>query len=215
MKFCAIIPDRRDRPELTGHCLAQLRRMTTYPDEVLHINIVPADNRFDLISRIRSGFEIAASKGIDWCFIIENDDFYPANYFNRFTPYLDRHDFIGEDQTIYYNLRNQTHKTFGHQFRSSLFTTAFRISALNNFEWPGDENPFLDIEMWKYARYKRRAFINTGAIGIKHGLGLCGGKGHKMHMQNHDHDLNWLASHVDEMSFQFYKVMIEKLKVTA
>ena len=213
-KFCAIIPDRGDRSELTAHCFAQLRRMTTYPDYIFHVNHKPLFDGFDLISRIAIGIDMAKKENVDWCFIIENDDFYPVKYFDRFAPYMDRHDFIGDQLTTYYNLKNLTHKTFNHPHRSSLFTTAFRISALNNFEWPSDENPFLDIELWKYARFKRRAFINTGAVGIKHGLGLCGGKGYIMNMQNHDHDLNWLSLHVDEMSFQFYKGMIDKLKVT-
>lgn len=215
MKFCCIIPDRGDRPELTAHCFKQLRRMSVYPDKVFHIAYLPdMCGSFDLVSRVRHGVADAAEAGFDWCFIIENDDYYPANYFDRFAPYLDRHDFIGDQLTTYYNLKNLTHKTFNHPHRSSLFTTAFRISALNNFEWPGDENPFLDIEMWKYARFKRRAFINTGAIGIKHGVGLCGGKGHQMNMPNQDQSLDWLSNHVDEMSFQFYKGMIDKLKVT-
>lgn len=214
MKFCAIIPDRGDRSDLTAHCFKQLKRMKTYPDKVYHINYTPKSEGYDLIDRVIEGTMRAKADGIDWCFIIENDDYYPVRFFDGYLPYFERHDFIGDQYTVYYNLRNLTHKEFSHPHRSSLFTTAFRISALNNFEWPRDENPFLDIELWKYARFKRRAFINTGAIGIKHGLGLCGGKGHKMHMQNHDQDLNWLSSHVDEISFQFYKGMIEKLKVT-
>lgn len=213
-KFCAIIPDRNDRPELTEFCLKQLRRMSNYPDKVYHINYTPLSEGYDLIDRIQEGVRLAYADGIDWCCIVENDDFYPANYFDRLSVNFERHDFIGDQLTTYYNLKNLTHKTFNHPHRSSLFTTAFRISALNNFDWPVSENPFLDIELWKHARFRRRTFINTGAIGIKHGIGLCGGKGHKMHMSNHDQNLEWLSSHVDEMSFQFYKEMIEKLKVT-
>jgi hypothetical protein len=212
--FAAITPDRGDRKPLFNHCLHQIRRCSAYPDQHYIINYPPLSAGFDLIERVRAGIHKAVNDGIDWVFIIESDDYYPSNYFERFLPYLERHDFIGDQLTTYYNLRNLTYKEFSHPHRSSLFTTAFRISTLNNFEWPEDQNPFLDIEFWKYARFKRRAYINTGAIGIKHGLGLCGGKGHKMHMQNHDQDLNWLSSHVDEMSFQFYKGMIEKLKVT-
>jgi hypothetical protein len=212
-KFCAIIPDRKDRPELTDFCLKQLRRMSVYPDQVYHMSYIPEMcGEFDLVSRVRSGVSEAMKDGFDWCFIIENDDYYPVNYFERFLPYLNRHDFIGDQLTTYYNLRNLTYQRFNHPFRSSLFTTAFRISALNNFEWPGDVNPFLDIELWKYARFKRRAFINTGAVGMKHGLGLCGGKGHVMNMKESDWNLSWLEKNVDEMSFQFYKGLVEKLK---
>lgn len=208
--FCAIIPDRGDRPELTEFCLKQLDRMIRKPDMVFHIKNKPESERYDLISRVYRGTLTAKAEGIDWCFVIENDDYYPANYFDRFTPYFDKYDFIGEEQTFYYNLKNLTHKTLEHKFRSSLFTTAFRISALNNFEWPPDTTPFLDIELWKYARFKRRMFIKTGAIGIKHGLGMCGGKGHQMNFKNPD--LEWLKNNVDEMGFEFYTGLMEKLK---
>lgn len=213
-KFCCIIPDRGDRPELTEHCFRQLRRMSVYPDFIHHINDSPIDDQVDLIPRIQKGVHLAAEAGVDWCFIIENDDYYPVNYFERFLPHMERHDFIGDQLTTYYNLRNNTYQRFSHPYRSSLFTTAFRISALNNFEWPEYDNVFLDIELWKYARHKRRTFINTGAVGVKHGIGLCGGKGHVMKMKEKDSDLSWLSKNVDERSFQFYKGMIEKLKET-
>jgi hypothetical protein len=215
MKFCAIIPDRGDRPELTEFCLKQIARQTKQPEKVFHIKHKPYTERVDLISRVKLGVTMAKDAGIDWCFIIENDDFYPANYFDRFTPYLDNHDFLGEEETVYYNLRNLTYKTLEHKFRSSLFTTAFRISSLNNFEWPADTTPFLDIELWKYARFKRRKFIQTGAVGIKHGLGLCGGKGHVMNLRNQDLELKELERLTDEMGFEFYKALIEKLRVAA
>lgn len=213
MNFCAIIPDRGDRPELTEFCLKQIARQTKQPERIFHVNYEPQTDGVDLISRVRGGVESAKYHGIEWCFIIENDDYYPANYFDRFTPYFDKFDFIGEEETVYYNLRNLTYKTLEHKFRSSLFTTAFRVSALNLFEWPADTTPFLDIEMWKYARFKRRKFIKTGAVGIKHGIGMCGGKGHVMNLRNQDNDLHELTRLTDEMGFEFYKKLIEKLKV--
>lgn len=211
-KFCAIIPDRGDRPELTKFCLQQLDRMKVKPEKVYHINHRPDTERFDLISRVHKGISIARAEGFDWCFIIENDDSYPANYFERFLPFMDKNDFLGDEASTYYNLRNLTYRTFEHRYRSSLFTTAFKISALNNFDWPSDHSPFLDLDIWKYARFKRRFFIKTGAIGMKHQMGLCGGKGHQMRMQNIDTDLAWLQDHVDEMSFEFYCGLIEKFK---
>lgn len=211
-KFCCIIPDRGDRPELTEHCFKQLNRMTIQPDKIYHVNHRPETERFDLISRVHKGISIAKAEGFDWCFIIENDDYYPPDYFIRYVPFMEKSDFIGEQESIYYNLRNLTYKTLVHQYRSSLFTTAFRISALNNFEWPANTSPFLDIDIWKYARHKRRMFIKTNAIGIKHNLGLCGGKGHIMNMPNRDEDLNWLRDRTDDMSFEFYAGLVERLK---
>lgn len=215
MKFCAIIPDRGDRPELTQFCFQQIDRMKVKPEKIFHINHRPETERFDLIPRVMKGVAQAKSEGFDWCFIIENDDYYPANYFERFIPFMDDHDFMGEETTIYYSLIQKAYKVLNHDYRSSLFCTAFRISALNLFKPPAVTSPFLDIDLWKYARFKRRMFIKTGAIGMKHNTGLCGGKGHVMHMPHADKDLLWLREHTDEMGFQFYKGMVQKLKVTA
>ena len=186
--------------------------MSVQPDKIYHMNFTPLSDKFDLVDRVFKGACLAKADGIDWCFVIENDDHYPFRYFERFLPHLEKYDFIGEDKTTYYNLSNQTYRTFDHQYRSSLFTTAFRVSALNLFEWPADETPFLDLDLWKYARHKRRKFIETGAIGIKHGLGLCGGKGHKMRLKHFDDRLHYLRTHVDEIGFEFYSKMIEKIK---
>jgi hypothetical protein len=77
------------------------------------------------------------------------------------------------------------------------------------------KTPFLDIEIWKYAKStsKRCKFIDdTGSIGIKHGIGLCGGKGHKMEMNNKDPDMTWLKARVDNDSFEFYKQLSDSIK---
>jgi hypothetical protein len=212
VKFAVIIPDRRDRPEFTKNCLRQLERMTLKPDRVFHIDHPALGPGFDLIDRVRQGVSLAEQAGFDWCFIIENDDYYPANYFERFANYTFDYSFLGQDYSDYYNLKNLTQNRFQHDYRASLFTTGFRISALNNFTWPENSKPFLDIELWKYARHKKRKFIDTGALGIKHGLGLCGGKGHQMNWpKNYDKDMNDLRKKVDAESFQFYKSMADKL----
>lgn len=189
--------------------------MSVQPDQIYHINEPAISEGFDLVSRIKRGVGHAAADRIDWVFVIENDDYYPFNYFDRFLPYMEKYDFIGEDKSTYYNLQNKTYKTFDHPYRSSLFTTAFRISALNLFDWPPDFKRFLDIELWKYARHKRRKFIETGALGIKHGQGLCGGNGHKMRMKFEDQQLTYLRQHTDEIGYEFYSKMIEKIKVKA
>lgn len=192
--------------------MKQLSRMSTSPDKVYHINYPPRSEQFDLVDRISDGVFQAHKDGIEWVFVIENDDYYPFNYFDRFMPYMEAYDFVGQDYSTYYNLKNCTYKTFDHPYRSSLFTTAFRIEALNNFEWPDNSKPFLDIALWKYARFRRKKFIDTGAVGVKHGLGLCGGKGHKFTMQNKDEGLHYLRANTDEIGFQFYRGMIEKLR---
>jgi len=209
--------DRNDRPELLKHCKEQFLRMRPpgWISLAKHwiINDSPRTDKPDLTARIQRGYNsIKSYKDItqDWIFILENDDFYPANYLEEFAPYMQDYDFIGSDRTIYYNLRNRTWEETHHPNHSSLFCTAFRVSAMENFKWHQAHPVFLDLDIWKYAKRFRRKFIDTGAIGMKHGIGLCGGKGHIQQFTNKDPDLSWLQSRVDTESFEFYK----KLKVS-
>jgi hypothetical protein len=200
--FAVIIPDRNDRPEFTSHCFAQLSCMTLKPNEVFHINYAPISKGFDLAERVYRGVLQAKAAGIDLVFIIENDDYYPADYFERMLS--KEADFYGSDFSVYYHLKNRTFKLIDHPFRSSLFHTGFKISTLGKFQWHGDQ--FVDVRLWKHAYNKKlkRAFIPTGAIGMKHGQGLCGGKGHRMEFPHCDYDMNWLKDNVDKESFFFY-----------
>jgi hypothetical protein len=215
-KFCIIIPDRGDRRELTEFCLKQIDRMSVKPDKIYHINHKPQTEKVDLIHRVKTGINQAKADGFEYVFIFENDDYYPPYYFERYLAEWGNADFIGDDKTTYYNLRNQTYRTFEHKFRSSLFTTAFRISALNNFDWNSfdQHTPFLDIKLWEYARFRKRKFVQSDAIGVKHGVGLCGGKGHGFKMPHFDEDISFLKSHVDNKAFEFYGKMMGELKAT-
>lgn len=207
MKFATITPTRQDRPELLEFCKHQLSRMEVKPDHSFFIDFPPKDDKVDIVWRVFEGIQKAAEIGFDLVFIVENDDFYDKTYFNH----IPDADFIGESNTIYYNLRNKTYQNFNHPGRSSLFTTGFKISALKGFR-PNPNDRFLDISLWKFANLnnKKMAFRETGAIGIKHNIGLCGGKGHVLRMKHSDNDLEWLSEQVDQEAFEFYKKFAEE-----
>lgn len=218
MKFAAVIPDRGDRPQLFDFCLKQMDRMTLQPDKTYIINHKPIDDRFDLVHRVIEGVKMAKEDGYNLVFIVESDDFYPANYFERFKPFFDSCDFFGQNFSYYYHLGNRTWSllTNDHRYRSSLCATGFKISALNNFTWPDPYGkPFLDINIWQHARHHKRIFLDTGMIGIKHGIGLTGGIGHKREWHNKDPKLEWLKNRVDKDSFEFYKLLSEELHIPA
>jgi hypothetical protein len=208
-KFAVIIPDRGDRPAMIKHCFDQIARMTLKPDKVYHINFPPVDNRMDLVERVYDGVQMAKADGFDLVFILENDDYYPADYFERVD--MSKAAFFGHEQTYYYNVKERTFNSFYHVLRSSLFTTGFRISCMDGFQWGGDQ--FLDIRIWDWARKKgfARQMTLSGAIGIKHGIGLCGGKGHKMKLKNCDPEMKWLRERVDRDSYLFYAQLSREL----
>jgi hypothetical protein len=209
-KFCTITPTRGDRKELLAFTMYRM------PEDIekIIVDYAPESDEVDLIPRIRKGIEIAKSKGFEYALIIEDDDYYPDEYYELAQKEFTNGDFFGFDNTLYYNLKNRTYEVLNHARRSSLFCTAFKISALDNFRWPADHFKFLDIRIWEYAfneGYRVKLLKNNPSIGIKHGIGKCAGKGHTMKWEKEDPYLNYLRSKVDDQAFEFYKTLSEKL----
>lgn len=202
--FCVIIPNRPGREVLYENCMRQISQMTTQPDRIYNIDYPSISEEVDISERVLSGIELAKKDGIDLCFIIENDDAYPTDYFERFGEM--KEDFFGCETTYYYHIGNRTWQEFIHKNRSSLFTTGFRISAIEGFQLPSSIH--VDVELWKHTiRTKAQIkFIpESGAIGIKgHGSGKSGGKGHKLLMKNNDLCYSWLKTKVDKQNFEFF-----------
>lgn len=203
--FATITPDRGDRPELMAFCKHQISRLTTKPDKSYFIDYPPKDDRKDLIARVQKGIELAKSDGFDKVFIIESDDFYPTNYFEKME--LDGYEFIGSNRSLYYHIGNLSYEYFHHPNHSSLFCTGFKISALQNFQWPEAQAVFLDLRLWRHAKRqnkKMKLLVDPIGVSIKHGIGVTGGSGHRRLMKNTDHNFDFLKSKVDKEALEFY-----------
>lgn len=176
--------------------------MTIKPDKSYFIDYQPTTTGFDLIERVQKGINLAASEGFDTVFIVEDDDFYPADYFND----IPDADFIGDTRSIYYHLGNRSYQDWTHPRRASLYNTGFKISALNKFQWPEPQERFLDLSLWSYAvrEHKTIGWRQKNTVGIKHGIGLCGGKGHVQRGKYLDQEMEWLKANVDSDAFIFY-----------
>lgn len=204
--FCTITPSRGDRPELLNFCKHQISRMTHQPDETFFIDHQPPSRDVDLALRVRMGIAMAEAKGIDVCYIVEDDDYYPSDYFE--TMDMTGFDFIGAAKTIYYNVKSNTYQEFVHPQRSSLCFTGFRVSALKRFSWPPDDTVFLDLIMWRYAQKMRFKLLpETVGVGIKHGMGKTAGIGHRLTLKHSDADGSFLRSKVDSEAYAFYKTL--------
>ena len=192
--------------------------MIPKPHKSYFIDYPPTSNSIDIVPRIQKGIEMAKMDGCEMVFILESDDFYPANYFESFGN-LDQYDFVGSEVTLYYNIRNNTYQRFDHKDRSSLFTTGFRISAIDELFWrklPANHK-FLDIDLWQYAKDHRKRIVlktNPSAVGIKgHGLGLCAGKGHVIPLKLQDKGGLVFQDLVDKEAFQFYNILMENVTI--
>lgn len=209
-KFCTITPDRGDRPEFTEFCRHQLSRMTVKPDHSYFIDYPPVSKGVDLIERFEKGVKKAKADGFDYVYIIENDDYYPANYFEiMHFGYPDglQYDIVGIPFSHYYHIGNRRHQLMNHPKWSSLFCTGFKTNVIEGFDYSCKH---LDVSIWEYIRAtsrSRKLVYDILPIGIKHGIGLCGGIGHTMKLKNEDKDMSWLKSHIDSDAWTFYNTL--------
>lgn len=207
MKVGVIIPDRGDRPELLSHCLKMIESQTRKADLIYTIDFKPTSKAPDLTKRVRLGFEWAKNEGCDCVLIMENDDYYSENYIETMVDEwikAGRPELFGTAYTYYYHIFKRQYNKIDHPKRASLMNTL--ISCKADISFPKDDYVFLDLVLWRQMQgvtFKPRQPIS---IGIKHGIGLCGGVGHdKMQYKNDDFDLEFLNLHVDEQSFYFYQ----------
>lgn len=222
-----ITVDRDDRPVLSEFCYKQLERMKglDFENQSARIHYPPRDEKCDIVPRmqiaIQMGGRLPRKDGTsrdgraEWAFIIENDDFYPADYLEKIMfPGFEQYDFIGWQNTFYYNIKTRRYSRLEHETHSSLFCTGFRLSALDDFEWPPDDYPFLDIALWKHAKQSGKNWkllrTDNPCVGIKgHGMGKMGGKGHRMELIRADPEMKWFREKLnDEEAFKFYQSIV-------
>ncbi len=217
IKFCAITPDRGDRPQFLEHCKYQMDRQTVKPD--VHIITGPEAIEpgpfADIIPRIKAGIETVKYLGFNYVFIIENDDYYPDNYFEQMLFGFEKgYPFVGISKTIYYSIFLKRYSVLHHTGHSSLMCTGIDLNFFDYFPWPADTEKFLDKKIWAWAIENHIIkFIDPGnmPIGIKHGIGFCGGTGHNDNFpyQDFDSDMSWLKTTIRSESFAFYKSLIK------
>lgn len=210
MGIATLTPNRgNDRAQFYEFCQKQIKEFEPYANTQVFVDYEPFSHKFDLIKRVRTGIEQIKAFRDDNVVMIESDDFYCKDYLSHFD--FDNYDFIGWNNTTYYNIRTRQWQTTYHD-HSSLCSTGFKISALNGFHWPPDDNLWLDIALWKFARQSgarikmfrgEDGFMNP-VLGIKHGIGRYGGKGHTLELANKDPNLEYLKSRVSEDAFEFY-----------
>ncbi len=131
--FATITPSRgNDRPKFLNFIRYQLDRMTIKPSRSYFIDYDPKSNQPDLVSRVRIGCQQAYKDGYKWAFIIESDDFYPFDYFDKMVPDPKYH-LIGSESTFYYNVVTSRWQDIKHRNRASLFHTGINLDWLQSF----------------------------------------------------------------------------------
>jgi hypothetical protein len=210
MKFAAIIPTRgTERTVFTARQMGRAYDMGY--DKIYLIDYPPVDDKMDLYQRIAVGISKAIADGIDFCSIIEDDDWYGIGYLSKIKeiarPTID---IIGFSDTTYYHLKTKGVLRMDHPGRSSMFCTTIKTSTFALL--PVDPPGYLDMAWWKAAANLSWRLVESNrlALGIKHGIGKTGGNGHRAGMYR-THDPNFLRRFVDEESFIFYEAITKTL----
>lgn len=208
IKFGVIIPDRGDRPQFLANCLRMVERQTISPDELIIVNDKPENEKCDITKRYREGYDKLRSRGLHAIFLIENDDWYAQNYLEFMLSQWTLHgkpDIYGTNFTIYYHLKLRAWHRMGHDDRASAMNTLLKADL--NFDWGKDDYPYTDQHIWKILKGIAFDPGNLISIGMKHGIGMCGGAFHtdRYHRYvNQDPDMLWLKRKIDSESFNFY-----------
>lgn len=112
--------------------------------------------------------------------ICEDDDWYSPDYLQKTSDLLDKYDVVGQQKSVYYNIRNLTYRDFDHKDHACLCQTAFKgekalkamLKACSN-----DQKP-IDTQFWRIGGHLTD---DIDVIGIKGQKGRGGiGIGHRM-----------------------------------
>lgn len=209
-----VIPTRGDRTVFIERCLFMMYRQTLKIDKIEVVDEQPKSNDKDITYRYRKGFESLFKQGCKVVFLIEDDDWYSEDYIKTMYDqwlHLRKPQILGVGNTTYYHLNRSEHTTMTHKFRSSAFSTMVTKDVMN-INFPKDNYPFLDISLWQQLKGKTFIPKSTICLGIKHGIGVCGGSGHNpgFKYQNQDENYSFLKKIIGQ-DFNFYKKMIENI----
>ncbi len=205
MKIGAIIPDRNDRPEFLKNCKRMLAAQTVRFDKIELVNYKAKKKSFDLVDRYETGYNLL--KDVDLVFFIENDDWYSPRYVEKMLKqYIiaGQPNIFGTGYSIYYHLKRQVYMQMNHDGRASAFNTVLKSNM--KIDWGDHRDPFLDLHLWRTIKGTTFNPITPISIGIKHGIGLCGGMGHSNDLQYSNKDINYmfLRNKMDSESYNFY-----------
>lgn len=216
-----LIPDKGDRPTLLQNCLRMIGNQTRQPDKILVFRETSPYEGVDITWRYRNGYN--RLKGYDVVLFMENDDYYRPEYIEEMLAEWDRQgrpDMLGTSSTIYYHVGIRRYFVMKHRERASMMNTLIKGGL--EIKWPQDQEPFTDMWLWmkpELNKFSRVVFTpqKTLSIGIKHGIGLCGGSNHKTRMHRYvfeDGDLSLLKEIMqnDEDSLNFYAGLYEVLR---
>jgi len=176
-----VTPTRGDRPPILASLNQLYAAWQDYPVEAhWRIAYPPRSEEPDLVPRVREGLTRAFQAGADLVLVMEDDDYYSPSYVRLLVEEWERagrpSGLVSMDAARYHLVT----RNWGHiredKRRPALFVSGF--SALPS-AWPEDADLFLDAHLSRIVPDLHQFVLPAWeAIGIKHGVGLCGGNQH-------------------------------------
>ena len=224
-KIGVLIPTRDEkRKRFLDHAKWQITRQTLQPDIILIVDYKPDSEEKDLSQRYHLGFENLINVEKCDCIICwEDDDFYKPNYIETMVFLWDKFNkpaMFGFDNSYYYNINDQKYFNVKHPNRASMMNTLVSRDILEGGWNIEDNDPWTDFRLWTTKKNVRAIPYNEiMCVGIKHGIGLCGGNNHESIYQNmsdkeikDDEGMKWLESVTDYKSINLYRSLSKTYK---
>ena len=210
-----VIPTRGDRSIFLSRCLQMMDKQTMRADLIHVVSEAPKSEDKDITYRYKKGFKHLFEKGCEVVFLIEDDDFYARDYLEVMMAAWrinGKPEVFGLAETTYYHLNRKKYSTMKHPARSSAFSTMVTAAVLD-IEYPADNESFLDLKIWQQMNGKTFTPLNPICLGIKHGVGTCGGRGHleDFPYKEEDPDSEFLKQVTGPM-FNSYQNLVHQLK---
>jgi hypothetical protein len=196
------------------HLLDRLRfymsRQTMQPDLWLIID-EPTKIKPDLTYRVRVGCQRAIEAGATCILIMEDDDWYDPKYIEFMVNAWKQNGkpkIFGIGFTLYCHIFAQKQWFSPHSGRASLMSTLLTPNGLKDYEWCPDTEIWLDMHLWSSIKGKTVEPNKFYSVGIKHGIGLCGGVGHNRSFGKYVNDPNHaeLRKHIKD-DVAWYKTL--------
>lgn len=214
MKIGVLIPTRGDRPQFLERAKLYLIRQTRQPDRVLFFDSPPTSDQPDITFRYRNGCEILFRAGCDVVFFMEDDDWYAPDYIELMMAAWEakgKPSLFGINKTLYYHIRTQEWSEIRTTGRASMCCMCAGPGILK-VQWPADNDPFTDYKLASKCRVVTAEVSPRWlVVGIKHGVGKCGGSAHSNRFKyaEQDRDYKLLASIVGD-DLPFYRSIGQK-----
>jgi hypothetical protein len=204
--LAVVVPTRGDRPLFFQFAIQQLAAQTKQPDLIVVVDYPAKSNEVDITARYKYGIREAVKYGAECIIFWEDDDYYQPNYIEYMYAEWLQHgkpDLLGIDYTYYYHIIINGVKYQPHKGRASMFSSMVSKNVID-YPMPIDNYAFADLFIWSKWRGVTVSPTNIMAIGIKHGIGKLGGKGHTA-LAMYIPDTKFLKEHCTPEAYEFYQ----------